>query len=249
MRPARRRSLLHLAIAASLATIVVAGCLPTAVTRQGRAVNDLWTVFLVPAIVVAVIVWGLTTFAIVRYRRRAATSEALPEQISGSTRLEIAWTVIPIAIVLVLFWLTLGALGRIDEQSDGGVEVEISAFRWQWRIDYPTDGVVIIGLPEAPPEMVVPVDEAVHVTLTSPDVVHSFYVPAFLFKRDAVPGRPTEFEFTVEEPGAYGGQCAEFCGVFHARMTLTVRAVPRPEYEAWLAARQADAEADAGTAP
>jgi cytochrome c oxidase subunit 2 len=211
------------------------GCLPTSVTVQGRAVNDLWNAFLVPAAVVAAIVWGLTTFAILRYRRRRGASSGLPPQISEDRRFEIAWTVIPIATVLVLFWLTVSALARIDERTDGGINVAITAFRWQWQFDYPDDGVTIVGSPDTPAEMVIPVGEPVHVTLTSPDVIHSFYVPVFLFKRDATPGRPTEFEFTVEEPGAYGGQCAEFCGVGHAAMTLTVRAVPRTEYEAWLA--------------
>ena len=225
----------------SLAAVALAGCQPASVTTQGRAVYDLWNQFLVPAVVVAAIVWGLTTFAILRYRRRDVTSKALPPQISGNLRLEVLWTVLPIATVLVLFWLTLGAVARIDERSNGGIDVGVSAFRWQWQIDYPANGVTVVGLPDIPAEMVVPVDEPVHVTLTSPDVIHSFYVPAFLFKRDAIPGRPTEFEFTVEEPGAYGGQCAEFCGVFHARMKLTVRAVSRAEFEAWLGERQASA--------
>jgi cytochrome c oxidase subunit II len=226
----------------SFAAIALAGCLPTSVTRQGRAVNDLWNAFLVPAVVVAAIVWGLTTFAILRYRRRTTTSGELPPQISEDRRFEIAWTVIPIATVLALFWLTLGAAARIDERTAGGINVEITAFRWQWRFDYPDDGVSVVGLPDAPARMVVPVGEPVHVTMTSPDVIHAFYVPAFLFKRDAVPGRPTEFEFTVEEPGSYLGQCAEFCGVGHATMSLTVMAVSRAEYEAWVTQTRAAGE-------
>lgn len=231
---ARPRSWPRFGTLLGLGAIAVVGCLPTAVTREGRAVNDLWTAFLVPAIVVAAIVWGLTTFAILRYRRRDAKSTALPPQISGDRRFEVTWTVVPIATVVVLFWLTVSAVARIDEPTAGGINVAVSAFRWQWRFDYPEDGVSIVGLPDAPAEMVVPVGEPVHVTLSSPDVIHSFYVPAFLFKRDAIPGRPTQFEFTVEEPGTYGGQCAEFCGVGHAAMNLTVRAVSRPQYEAWL---------------
>jgi cytochrome c oxidase subunit II len=235
MSSAPTRSRLLFAILLALAAMAVAGCLPSAVTRQGRVVNDLWSQFLVPALAVAAIVWGLTTFAILRYRRRDATSADLPRQISGDRRFEIAWTVIPIATVLVLFGLTVSALARIDERTAGGINVSITAFRWQWQVDYPDDGVSIAGLPDAPAEMVVPVGEPVHVTLSSPDVVHSFYVPLFLFKRDATPGRPTEFEFTVEEVGSYRGQCAEFCGVGHAAMSLTVLAVSRAEYETWLA--------------
>jgi cytochrome c oxidase subunit 2 len=91
--------------------------------------------------------------------------------------------------------------------------------------------------------MVVPAGEPIHIVLTSTDVVHSFYVPQFLFKRDAIPGRPNEFDLTIDEPGAYGGQCAEFCGVFHDRMTLTVRAMTRVDYDAWLADKQTSGSA------
>lgn len=235
MSPARPRDWRWLGMLLGAVAIAGTGCLPASVTRQGRVINDLWSTFLVPAIVVAAIVWGLTTFAILRYRRRGSPPHELPPQIAGNRRFEIAWTVVPIATVLVLFWLTVSAVARVEERRPGGINIAITAFRWQWQFDYPDDGVSVVGLPDAPAEMVVPVGEPVHVTLSSPDVIHSFYVPAFLFKRDATPGRPTEFEFTVEEPGAYAGQCAEFCGVGHAAMNLTVRAVSRVDYEAWLA--------------
>lgn len=225
----------RLAALAIVAGAGIAGCLPAAVTEQGRAVNDLWNVFLVPAIAVAAIVWGLTTFAIVRFRRGSSAPSAPPPQVAGNRALEISWTAVPIAIVAVLFALTLGAIGRINERSPGGINVSVSAFRWQWQFDYPDEGVTVVGLPDRPAEMVVPVGEPVHVTLTAPDVIHSFYVPAFLFKRDAIPGPPNQFEFTVRQEGAYGGQCAEFCGIYHDRMTLTVRAVSRSDYQAWLA--------------
>lgn len=233
-----RGSWLSLATMSSVAAVGVAGCLPAAVTEQGRAVNDLWNIFLVPAVAVAAIVWGLTTLAIVRFRRRSSTPPDLPPQVAGNRRLEIVWTVVPVTIVAVLFVLTLGAVARINAPSDGGIDVAVSAFRWQWQFDYPDEGVRVVGLPDVPAEMVVPVGEPVHVTLRSPDVIHSFYVPAFLFKRDAVPGRPNQFVFTVEQVGAYGGQCAEFCGIYHDRMKLTVRAVSRSDYEAWLAERR-----------
>ena len=94
------------------------------------------------------------------------------------------------------------------------------------------------GVREPGPEVYVPVDENVHVTLTGNDVVHSFYVPRFLFKQDAIPGRENVFAFTVDEPGRYGGQCAEFCGVYHSGMPFTIVAVARPDYDAWLAANR-----------
>lgn len=217
--------------------VLVGGCLPTPATSQGRAVAELWTVFLLPALVVAAIVWGLTTIAVVRFRRRRG-DVALPPQVEGHTGLELLWTGLPILTVLVLFGFTMAALGRIETRAPDAVEVTVTAYRWQWRIEYPAAGVTIDGTLEEPAEMVVPVGRPVHVTLVSTDVAHAFYVPVFLFKRDAIPGRTTSFDLTVEEAGTYAGQCAEFCGVFHDAMRFTVRAVPPAEFERWLAERR-----------
>jgi cytochrome c oxidase subunit 2 len=231
---AARLSIAVIALAAS-----ATGCLPAPATQQARAVTELWTVFIVAAGAVALLVWGLITFDILRYRRRKSDAGTVPPQIHDAPRLEIAWTAGPIIIVLVLFWLTLGALDRIDARAPGKVIVDVTAFRWQWAFDYPGTGVRVVGEPEVPAEMVVPAGEPIHIVLTATDVAHSFFVPQFLFKRDAIPGRPNEFDITIDQPGAYGGQCAEFCGVFHDRMLLTVRAVTRPEYDAWLASASA----------
>jgi cytochrome c oxidase subunit 2 len=162
----------------------------------------------------------------------------MPPQIGAVVWLEIVWTVIPVITILVLFALTLGALGRIDTLAASRVTVDVTAFRWQWRFDYAGTPVSIVGGAEAPAEMVVPVGEPIHIVLNAVDVDHSFFVPAFLFKRDAIPGRPNEFDLTIKDPGSYSGQCAEFCGVFHDRMTLTIRAVSRSEFDAWLAQEQ-----------
>jgi cytochrome c oxidase subunit 2 len=221
---------------ACLIALVVAGCMPAPASDQARAVADLWTQFLVAAALVGGLVWVLMTIAIIRFRKRPG-QDGLPSQVADSKRLELAWTIGPILIVAVLFLLTLGALGRVDARVGGAVTVDITAFRWQWRFDYPGSGVSVAGGPAQPAVLVVPVGEPIHFILTSSDVAHSFYVPAFLFKRDAIPGRTNEFDVTIDEPGSYGGQCAEFCGVFHDRMLLTVQAVTRPEYDSWLAAQ------------
>ncbi len=215
--------------------LLVGGCLPTAATAQGRAIADLWTVFLVPAIVVAAIVWGLATVAILRFRRRGDDA-TLPPQTEGHAGLELLWTSLPILTVLVLFAFTMVTLGRIEARAPDAVDVTVTAFRWQWQIEYPAAGITITGTPDRPAEMVVPVGRPVHVTLVASDVAHAFYVPAFLFKRDAIPGRTTSFDLTVEEPGTYRGQCAEFCGAFHDQMLFSVRAIPPDEFDQWLAA-------------
>jgi cytochrome c oxidase subunit 2 len=245
-RPSAIRAPLVVALALGGIASLLGGCLPAPATQQARAVTDLWTVFIVAAAGVGALVWGLITFDILRYRRRAADATKIPPQIHDAPRLEIAWTAGPIILVLILFWLTLGALDKIDARDPGKVIVDVTAFRWQWKFDYPGTGVSVIGGPDAPAEMVVPAGEPIHIVLTATDVAHAFFVPAFLFKRDAIPGRPNEFDLTIDAPGAYGGQCAEFCGVFHDRMLLTVRAVTRPEYDAWLAGKQAATGASAG---
>jgi cytochrome c oxidase subunit II len=239
MRPRVRLPIGPGVAAAAALAVGVTGCMPAPATDQASAVRDLWGQFLVAAAVVGGAVWLLITVAIVRYRRRPTSGPGgetpLPPQVHGSTRLEIAWTLIPVAIVAVLFWLTLGALERIDARGSGGVTVEVTAYRWQWRFVYPDLGVTVEGGRDTPAEMVLPVGEPVHIVLTSADVAHSFYVPQFLFKRDAIPGQVNQFDVTIREEAVYRGQCAEFCGVFHDRMLLTVRAESRASFDAWVA--------------
>ncbi len=161
------------AIGAAAIGLVVGGCLPSPATSQARAVADLWTVFLVAAAAVGLLVWGLITFAIFRYRRRASDVPGEPprSEFRHALPLEIAWTTGPILIVLFLFVMTLLALQRIDAHEGGAVTVHVEAFRWQWRFDYEGSGVTVTGTREAPAEMVVPVGEPVHVLLTSDDVI------------------------------------------------------------------------------
>ena len=233
-----RRAASTAPVAVAIATLV-AGCLPAPKTQEAEAVSTLWTQFVIAAAVVGGLVWGLITIAIVRFRRRPRDAGTVPPQIGHATWLEAVWTAFPILTILVLFGLTLGALGKVDARAQAAtrVTVNVVAYRWQWRFDYPDSGVTVSGGADQPAEMVVPAGEPIHLALTSADVAHAFFVPAFLFKRDAIPGRTNEFDVTITEPGSYGGQCAEFCGVFHDRMLLVVRAVPRPEFEAWLAAQ------------
>jgi cytochrome c oxidase subunit II len=223
-----------------LLLLAVAGCLPAPQTSEARDIASLYTIFLAAAAVVATIVLGLATWSIVRYR--AGRRDDLPEQTHGNTRLEIVWTAVPALTIAALFALTLVTLARVDSvepvEAQRGSEIEVTAFRWGWTFTYPAEGITVSGFQEPGPEVVVPVGERVTVRLKSADVVHSFYVPQFLFKRDVVPGRENVFQFTVEEAGSYGGQCAEFCGLYHSRMPFTVTAVSRADYEAWLATQQ-----------
>ena len=186
---------------------------------------------------------------VIRYRRRGA-QDSLPTQTHGNNRLEIIWTAIPALIVTAMFVVSMNVLQSVQAKSDQpGVVVDVTAFQWQWTFAYPDSGLSYTGAGKDGPEMVVPVNEPVRVRLQSSDVIHSFYVPAFFTKLDVVPGRTNELEFTVEQPGTYGGQCAEFCGLSHADMYFSVRAVPREEYDAWVDVGGRSGERDAQPAP
>jgi cytochrome c oxidase subunit II len=214
------------------------GCLPQPVTAEGRDVSTLYGLFVAIAVVIGAIVFGVTTWSVLRYRRRRDDPDVLPPQTRGSTLLESIWTAVPVLIVLGLFVATLVVLNRVQAMSArAGAEIRVEAFRWGWLVRYPNENITVAGVTEAGPEIVVPVGEPIQVTLAAADVVHAFYVPQFLFKRDAVPGRESAFQFTVDDPGSYRGQCAEYCGVFHSKMPFTVRAVPRSDYDAWLASQ------------
>jgi cytochrome c oxidase subunit 2 len=217
---------------------LVGGCLPAAATAEGRAIADLYITFVAIAVVVAGVVFGLATFAVLRYRSGSGVDAALPAQTRGNVRLEALWTAIPILIVAGLFIGTVVVLSRVEARSQApGAELRVEAFRWGWSFSYPLAGVSVAGVGRPGPEVVVPVDEPIRLTVAARDVVHAFYVPVFLFKRDAVPGRESVFEFMVDEPGTYRGQCAEFCGIYHSRMPFSIRAVSRAEFDAWLAAQ------------
>jgi cytochrome c oxidase subunit 2 len=215
------------------AAAAVAGCYPASPGVEGQQIQDLYRLFFAGGVIVAFIVWGLATWIILRYRRR---DERLPVQTHGNTRIEIIWTAIPLLTVLGLFGATYVTLQSVSAESPNpAVTVNVTGFRWQWQFVYANENVTIVGQVGGLPELVVPVGEPVHVTVTAVDVIHSFYVPALLYKMDAIPGHVNSFDFTVAQAGTYGGFCAELCGVYHDRMLFSLRAVSPADYATWLA--------------
>lgn len=209
--------------------------LPAGATDQANAMHLTWSVFGAAALAVAVLVWFLILLPAFVWRKRG---ERLPPQFRQNPALEITWTVIPLIVVALLFWLTVRAEGVVDHlNAHPDALVDVTAFRWSWRFDYPGTGVAIVGTPERPPQMVLPLGETTQVNLRSVDVNHAFWVPAFLFKRDAIPGVLNRFDLTPHTAGVYRGECGEFCGLDHALMTFTVRVVPPEQYRSWLARR------------
>jgi len=220
------------------------------VTTEGIASAGLYLPIFLIAVVIFIIVEGLLLFLILRYRKRSSGAD-LPEQTHGNNLLEVIWTAIPMVTVFVLFVVSTNVLmNDVQARSDEhGAVVDVQAFRFGWIFDYqdPASGdpeagtyepvgiTISGGGREGAPEMTLPVGEPVLIRLTAADVIHSWYVPSFFFKRDAIPGRVTEFELTIEQPGVYGGQCAEFCGLAHGDMFFSVNALAADEYDAWVA--------------
>ena len=241
------RDLGRLASSSVVVALLVAGCLPAAATAEGRAISGLYDVFVVIAAGVFLLVYALATFAIIRYgvlRRRDAGA---PRQVEGNDLIEGIWTAVPLLIVGGLFVGTLAVLSRTEARATTpAAEIHVRGFRWGWAFDYPKDGVAVSGLGIPGPEVVVPTGQPIRFVITSDDVIHSFYVPRFLFKRDVIPGRQNVFDVTVEEAGTYHGQCAEFCGVGHSAMPFTVRAVSPEDYRAWLASARASGDSGSG---
>jgi len=230
---------------------------PDAATTQGQATRNLYDIVFAIGIAIFVLVEGLILFAVLRYRRHKGDDE-LPPQIHGNNKLEIIWTAIPIAIVLSLFVLSWQTLNTIDaRQENPPVRVGVVAYQWQWQFVYaPPDirwedcgapankgkCVTVIGLPPpggdrtnwTPPQMHVPVGETVELQMHSNDVIHSFYVPAFLYQRDITPRKDQVIQFLADREGTYRGQCTQFCGLLHQEMEFEVVVESRESYNAWL---------------
>jgi cytochrome c oxidase subunit 2 len=220
------------------------------VTTQGIESASLYLPVFILAVAVFILVEGLLLFMALRFRRNKGNEGELPTQTHGNNTLEIIWTAVPALIVTGMFVASMVVLTNVQALSaDPDVTVDVKAFQWQWTFEYPEEGLSYTGVGKTGPEMVVPIDETIRIRLEAVDVIHSFYVPTFFYKLDAVPGQLNEFEITIEQPGTYGGQCAEFCGLAHSDMFFTVRAVERPEYDAWVAAEVETANASPAPQP
>lgn len=223
---------------------------PEAVTDRGESIRELYTIVFLIAVVIFFVVEGLIIWTVIRYRRRPADG-SLPPQTHGNNIAEIVWTVVPTLIVAFMFVASWQTLNVVEAQSaTPETRIRAIAGQFQWSFDYlDDDGETVFSqlLPVGDDGgMAVPAGRSVLLSLESPDVIHAFYVPEFLFKRDVVPGRINTFEFTVgaEHAGqTFRGQCAELCGAGHRVMLFDVHAMEPAAFDAWLAERVADANA------
>ncbi|MGY2004103.1 aa3-type cytochrome oxidase subunit II [Blastococcus sp. SYSU DS1024] len=219
---------------------------PEGVTDEAEAMRELWIGSTWVALIIGLIVWALIAYTVIRHRKN---SDELPRQTAYNLPLEIVYTIFPFLVIAGLFFFTITTQNRVMERSEDPDEViAVNAFKWNWQFVYPEtagpDGepVDTVGTSTEIPILVVPTDRTVRFELASADVIHSFWVPEFLFKLDVIPGnengRDNVFEVTVREQGAYVGRCAELCGTYHAYMNFEVRAVSGDDYDAYLAARE-----------
>ena len=219
---------------------------PNPVTTQGKVVVSLWQGSWIAGLLVGAVVWGMIIWAVIFHRKRG---DKLPPQVRYNMPIEILYTVIPFVLIAVLFYYTARDENTIDSiPKHPALTVNVVGFQWTWQFAYPKQGVVEDGemwQPNLPadqqhlPVLEIPTGETVEFNLTSPDVIHAFWVPEFLFKRDVIPGHPNHFAITATQTGTYTGHCSELCGVYHSRMLFTLKIVTAPQFNAWIAQQKA----------
>jgi cytochrome c oxidase subunit 2 len=227
---------------------------PTGVTKQAERMRELWSWSGVVALAIGVLVWGLIFWACGRYRRK---NDAIPRQTKYNLPLEIFYTIVPVFIVAGLFFFTVRVEDYVNVQKPNpDVTVKVVAFKWNWEFEYlkangsdqnypgvtPTLPLSTVGSSDEIPILVIPRDKRVRFIEHSDDVIHSFWVPEFLFKRDVIPygsdatDRDNEFEITATSNGHFVGRCAELCGTYHSQMNFEVRVVDQDKFTSYLAA-------------
>jgi cytochrome c oxidase subunit 2 len=258
-RRRRRRRILP-AAALGLLVLALSGCstspwmrlgMPSPATKQAQTMLTLWQGSWVAAIAVGAVVWGLILWACVFHRKR---SDDLPAQVRYNMPIEIVYTVVPFILVAVLFYFTAKDENYIDAVSPHpGVVINVTGFQWNWEFAYPqykvpgssAGDVVLTGQPYPGPlpTLVLPEHETVRFTLNSLDVVHAFWIPVFLFKRDVIPNHTNYFQVTATKTGTYIGRCTELCGIYHSLMLFNVKIVTPQQFTQIMHADQAKQKA------
>ena len=210
--------------------------------------------------IITLFVAGLLIWVIVRYNAR---SNPVPAKFSHNTTIEVVWTLVPVLILVFIAIFSFRLLFNYNDMPRPDLTVKAVGYQWYWGYEYPDHEVgefISNMLPEeeadaagvpyllaANQPMVVPVGKTVRVLVTAADVIHSFALPAFGLKTDAIPGRVNETWFTAEKEGVYYGQCSELCGVDHAFMPIEIRVVSQAEFEAWVASKGGNPTGQAAT--
>ncbi|MEU8262875.1 cytochrome c oxidase subunit II [Micromonospora sp. NPDC048999] len=216
------------------------------ITPEAHRMYDLWIASCIAALAVGVFVWGLIFWCVIRYRKRG---NELPVQTRYNLPMEFLYTIAPILVVSVLFYYTAVVQTDVNKLTKNpDMTVEVVAFKWNWQFNY-RDGqgrdantvASVLGTSDVIPVLVLPSGRSIRFEEQSRDVVHSFWVPELLFKRDVFPGNVRNvFEVSsIDQEGAFVGRCAELCGTYHAFMNFEMRVVSPQKFDQFLAEKKA----------
>jgi cytochrome c oxidase subunit 2 len=249
----RRRRAVRVGGVAALAALALSGCankasdgyLPPVVSDSGQRVSDLWIGSWIATLAVGAITWGLMLYAAIRFRKRKG-DETLPVQLRYNVPMELLYTVIPVFMVAVFFYYTArDEAALVDTSTKKDLTVSVVAKQWSWDFNYVDSDVHESGVHTEldgtegkraqMPVLYLPVNKRVEFVLNARDVIHSFWVPAFMMKMDMLPGRTNKFQLTPTQVGTFQGKCAELCGAYHSQMLFMVKVVPQAEYDAEMA--------------
>ena len=217
-------------------------------TNHTSSIIGLWTTSWIVLLAVGLVVWGLVIWAAVVYRRRKGQT-GLPVQLRYNMPIELFYTIVPLILVLGFFAFT--ARDQIAIESNPGnpdVKIEVYGKRWAWDFNYVNEDVYSAGIQAQVlegeggavdenqlPVLYLPVDQKVEMKIESRDVIHSFWIIEFLYKKDMIPGKTNYIYFTPGKIGTYQGKCAELCGEYHSLMLFVVKVVSQEEYKAHIA--------------
>ncbi|MDB6446884.1 MULTISPECIES: cytochrome c oxidase subunit II [Pseudomonas] len=226
-------------------------------TQISNAVFDLHMTIFWICVVIGIIVFGAMFWSMMMHRRSTGQNAA---HFHENTRVEILWTIVPFLILVAMAVPATATLIKMYDSSESEIDIQITGYQWKWHYKYLGQDVEFFSNLATPTEqihnqsakgehyllevdkpLVLPVDAKVRFLVTSADVIHSWWVPAFAVKRDAIPGFVNEAWTRVDKPGLYRGQCAELCGKDHGFMPIVVEVKSKPDYEKWLGERKAEA--------
>jgi cytochrome c oxidase subunit II len=200
--------------------------------------SSVWGLYLWLGVGIAVLIFAIVGFAVVRYRARPGREAS---QVEEHNKLEIGAAVVLVAIVALLVYVTFHVEAREDEPASaakGAVKVHVVAFQWGWRFSYPGEGVTVVGNSNHQPNFAVPVGRPVDFSLTSADVIHAMWIPEQRFKKDAIPGKTNRFVMEFGAAGHEAGHCSEYCGLRHTQMGFGVWVLSDGSYKRWLASHR-----------
>ena len=243
------------------------------VTHLSEIAYESHMIVLLICVVIGLLVFGAMAVALFKFRK---SKGAVAAQFSHNTTAEVIWTIVPIIILIGLAWPATANLIKMYDTRNAEMTVKVTGYQWMWKYEYLGEGVEFTSrlardsdamrqsgevpdvaanpnyLLEVDNQLVLPTDTKIRFVITADDVIHAWWVPALGWKQDAIPGFVNEAWTDISVPGVYRGQCAELCGKDHGFMPIVVRAVPRAEFDAWLAERKAEttpSEASAASDP